>query len=51
MMDKMCAALGMIALKPLFDNIGIFDTFVITSILLIPVVYSVFVLVYKVKIK
>jgi MFS family permease len=49
--DKMCSGLGMIALKPLFDNIGIFDTFAITAILLIPVVYSVFILVYKVKIK
>lgn len=40
MVEKMGTAFGMIALKPLFDNLGVGDTFMVTAILIIPIVLS-----------
>ena len=36
MFDRMCTGVGMMALKPLFDSIGISNTFYITAILILP---------------
>ena len=49
--DRMCTGFGMMGLKPLFDNIGIFNTYVVVTMLLLPLVYSVFVLTKKIKLK
>lgn len=43
MADKMCTSFGMMALKPLFDTIGIGNTFVVTFVLIVPL----FVLFYR----
>ena len=43
MADTMCTSFGMMALKPLFDTIGIGNTFVVTFVLIVPL----FVLFYR----
>ena len=45
MIEKMGTAFGMIALKPLFDNLGVGETFMITSVLILPIIFCV----YKIK--
>ncbi len=40
MVEKFGSAFGMIALKPLFDNLGVGETFMITSVLIIPIILS-----------
>ncbi len=39
MVSRACGGLGLIALKPLFDNVGVGETFWITSLLLIPILF------------
>lgn len=39
MIERGLAGLGMIALKPLFDTIGVGETFIVSSILLIPILF------------
>ena len=45
MIEKMGTAFGMIALKPLFDNLGVGETFMITAVLILPIMFCV----YKIK--
>jgi len=48
MFDKAFSGLGMICLKPLFDNIGVGPTFMVSALLLIPVLICAWHL-YKMK--
>lgn len=39
MVSRLMAGLGMIALKPLFDTVGVSETFLIAAVLLVPIVF------------
>ncbi len=48
MVSRLGGGLGMIALKPLFDTVGVGETFLISAVLLIPIFWSAYHL-FKIK--
>ncbi len=40
MIGRLCGGLAMIALKPLFDTVGVGETFMISTLLLVPIFWS-----------